>query len=54
MSEQTEKIVNIILPDLLNYLEMHESGEVIERLLKKDVSNEQCKEEKVQKISCKD
>ena len=26
MSEKTEKLVNIILPDLLNYLEMVESG----------------------------
>ena len=31
MSEKTEKLVNIILPDLLNYLEMVESGEIIEK-----------------------
>lgn len=34
MSEQTEKQVHIIMPDLLNYLEMVESGEIIERRLK--------------------
>lgn len=34
MSEQTEKLVHIIMPDLLNYLEMVESGEIIERRIK--------------------
>lgn len=34
MSEKSEKLVKIILPDLLNYLEMVESGEIIERRLK--------------------
>ena len=29
MSEQTEKLVKIIMPDLLNYLEMVESREII-------------------------
>lgn len=38
MSEQSEKLVKIILPDLLNYLEMVESGEIIERRLKKNTS----------------
>lgn len=36
MSEKTEKLVNIILPDLLNYLEMVESGEIIEKRLEKN------------------
>ena len=36
MSEQSEKLVKIILPDLLNYLEMVESGEIIERRIKKN------------------
>lgn len=31
MSEKTEKLVHIIMPDLLNYLEMVESGEIIEK-----------------------
>jgi len=31
MSEKTERLVHIIMPDLLNYLEMVESGEIIER-----------------------
>ena len=31
MSEKSEKLVKIILPDLLNYLEMVESGEIIEQ-----------------------
>lgn len=37
MSEQTEKLVKIILPDLLNYLETVESGEIIEKRLEKNV-----------------
>ena len=35
MSEQTEKLIHIIMPDLLNYLEMVESGEIYENRLKK-------------------
>ena len=31
MSEKTEKLIKIILPDLLNHLEMVESGEIIEK-----------------------
>ena len=46
MSEQTEKIVNIILPDLLNYLEMVESGEIIEKRLQKEALPEQKKKQK--------
>ena len=38
MSEQSEKLVKIILPDLLNYLEMVESGEIIERRTKKNTA----------------
>ena len=37
MSEKSEKLVKIILPDLLNYLEMVESGEIIEQRIKKNV-----------------
>jgi len=36
MSEQSEKLVNIILPDLLNYLEMVETGEIIDRQREKN------------------
>lgn len=36
MSEKTEKLIKIILPDLLNYLEMVESGEIIEKRLEKN------------------
>ena len=36
MSEKTEKLVNIILPDLLNYLEMVENGEIIEKRMEKN------------------
>ena len=32
---QTEKLVKIILPDLLHYLEMVESGEIIQKRLDK-------------------
>ena len=35
MSEKTEKLVHIIMPDLLNYLEMVESGEIIEKRIEK-------------------
>ncbi len=41
MSEKTEKFVNIILPDLLNYLEMVESGEIIEKQIEKNLPLEQ-------------
>lgn len=37
MSEQSEKLVKIILPDLLNYLEMVESGEIIEKRIEKNL-----------------
>lgn len=37
MSERTEKLVKIIMPDLLNYLEMVESGEIIEKRLEKNL-----------------
>ena len=37
MSEKTEKLVHIIMPDLLNYLEMVESGEIIEKRLEKNL-----------------
>lgn len=43
MSEQSEKLVKIILPDLLNYLEMLESGEIIEKRLEKNRSHKQMK-----------
>ena len=36
MSEKTEKLVHIIMPDLLNYLEMVESGESIEKRIEKN------------------
>ena len=36
MSEKTEKLIKIILPDLLNYLEMVESGEIIEKRMEKN------------------
>ncbi len=36
MSKETEKLIKIILPDLLNYLEMVESGEIIERRIEKN------------------
>ena len=44
MSEKTEKLVNIILPDLLNYLEMVESGELIEKRIEKNLTHKQKKE----------
>lgn len=44
MSEQSEKLVNVILPGLLNYLEMIESGEIIEKRLEKNRPREQRKE----------
>ena len=36
MTEKSEKLVKIILPDLLNYLEMVESGEIIEKRIEKN------------------
>ena len=45
MSEESEKLVNIILPDLLNYLEMLESGEIVEKRLKKNSRSEQEKDD---------
>lgn len=41
MSEKTERLVHIIMPDLLNYLEMVESGEIIEKRLEKNLPLEQ-------------
>ena len=41
MTDKSEKLVKIILPDLLNYLEMVESGEIIEKRLEK---NRPCKQ----------
>lgn len=38
MSEKSEKLVHIIMPDLLNYLEMVESGEIIEQRIKRQQS----------------
>ena len=49
MSEKTEKLVHIIIPDLLNYLEMIESGETIEKRLRKNILLTQ-KEEKEENI----
>ena len=45
MSEKTEKLIKIILPDLLNYLEMVESGEIIEKRVEKNLTHKQKKEE---------
>lgn len=36
MSEKTEKLVHIIMPGLLNYPEMIESGEIIEKRIEKN------------------
>lgn len=41
MSEKTEKLVHIIMPDLLNYLEMVERGEIIEKRLEKNLLRKQ-------------
>ena len=49
MSEKTEKLVHIIIPGLLNYLEMIESGEIIEKRLRKNILLTQ-KEEKEENI----
>lgn len=45
MSEKTEKLIKIILPDLLNYLEMVESGESIERRMEKNILLERKEDE---------
>lgn len=44
MTEKSEKLVKIILPDLLNYLEMVESGEIIEKRIEKNQHKEQREE----------
>lgn len=46
MSKETEKLIKIILPDLLNYLEMVESGEIIERRIEKNFLLERKEDEK--------
>ena len=38
MSEQTERLVHIIIPNLLNYLEMVESGGIIEKRIEKNTA----------------
>lgn len=45
MSDKTEKLVNIILPDLLNYLGMVESGEIIEKRIEKNLPHKQKEED---------
>ena len=45
MSEKTEKLVKIIMPDLLNYLEMVESREIIEKRLEKNRPSKQKEDE---------
>lgn len=44
MSKEAEKLIKIIMPDLLNYLEMVESGEIIEKRLEKNLFQKQKKE----------
>lgn len=51
MTEKSEKLVKIILPDLLNYLGMVESGEIIERLLENNLPHKQKEEPLDNKIS---
>ena len=46
MSKETEKLIKIILPDLLNYLEMVESGEIIENRMEKNLSCKQKEDDK--------
>lgn len=41
MSEKTKKLVHIIMPDLLNYLEMVEIGKIIEKRLEKNLLRKQ-------------
>ena len=50
MSKEAEKLIKIILPDILNYLEMLESGEIIEKRMEKTLPIKQSKEEKEEKI----
>lgn len=47
MSERAEKLVKIILPDLLNYLDMVESGEIIEKRIEKNLPREQKEEDEM-------
>ena len=47
MSKETEKLIKIILPDLLNYLEMIESGEIIEKRMEKNKVPVQNKEKEM-------
>lgn len=49
MSEKTEKLVHIIIPDLLNYLEIAESGKIIEKRLEKNLL---CKQKEKNKDIC--
>jgi hypothetical protein len=46
MSKETEKLIKIILPDLLNYLEMLESGEIIEKRMEKNHPYKQKEDDK--------
>lgn len=48
ISEQIEKLVHIIMQDLLNYLEMAENEEPIEKRIEKNISLTQ--NEKKQKL----
>ena len=45
MSKEAEKLIKIILPDILNYLEMVESGEIIEKRLEKNLILERKEDE---------
>lgn len=38
MSEKTEKLVHIIMPDLLNYLEMVENGKITKKRIEKNIT----------------
>ncbi len=51
MSKETEKLIKIILPDLLNYLEMLESGEIIEKRMEKNLSCKRRQDDE-EKITC--
>ncbi len=54
MSEKTEKLIKIILPDLLNYLEMVESGEIIEKRMEKNKLLNQKEKKKLSNITFDD
>ena len=54
MSEHSEKLVNIILPDLLNYLEMVESGEIIEKRLEKNLHQRHLREKEKKTYTAED